>query len=90
MSLIDIVLWIIVGAIAGYVAQAIVGGGFSLSATIVLGIVGAIVGGFIGGALGLGGTNNNPLNIVSLILAVIGAIVVLFIARAVSGRRTTV
>jgi uncharacterized membrane protein YeaQ/YmgE (transglycosylase-associated protein family) len=87
---VDIILWIIVGAIAGWVAQLLVGGGFGLIGTIVLGIIGAVVGGFIGQALNIGGTSNNPFNIVNLILAIVGAIVVLLIARAVSGRRTTV
>jgi uncharacterized membrane protein YeaQ/YmgE (transglycosylase-associated protein family) len=90
MTLIDIVLWIIVGAIAGWVAQLIVGGGYGVLGTIVLGIVGAVVGGFIGQALNLGGTSNNPFNIVNLVLAVIGAIVVVLVARAISGRRTVV
>jgi uncharacterized membrane protein YeaQ/YmgE (transglycosylase-associated protein family) len=90
MTLVDIILWIVVGAIAGWVAQALVGGGFGLIGTIVLGIIGAIVGGFVGGLLGIGGTTNNPFNIVSLILAIIGAIIVLLIARTVAGRRTVV
>jgi uncharacterized membrane protein YeaQ/YmgE (transglycosylase-associated protein family) len=90
MSLTDIVLWIIVGAIAGWVAQRFVGGGYGLIGTIALGIVGAIVGGFIGDALKLGGTSNNPFSIVNLVLAVIGAIIVVLVARAISGRRTTV
>lgn len=90
MTLVDIILWIVVGAIAGWVAQALVGGGFGLIGTIVLGIIGAVVGGFVGGLLGIGGTTNNPFNIVSLILAIIGAIIVLLIARTVAGRRTVV
>lgn len=90
MGLLDIVLWIVVGAIAGWVATRFVGGGYGLIGTIVLGIVGAVVGGFIGNALNLGGTSNNPFSIVNLVLAVIGAIVVVLVARAISGRSSTV
>jgi uncharacterized membrane protein YeaQ/YmgE (transglycosylase-associated protein family) len=90
MDVTSIILWIIVGAIAGWVAQLLVGGGYGLIGTIVLGIIGAVVGGFIGQALGLGGTTNNPFNIVSLILAIVGAVIVVLIARAVAGRQTAV
>jgi uncharacterized membrane protein YeaQ/YmgE (transglycosylase-associated protein family) len=89
MQLTDIIIWIVVGAIAGWVAQLIVGGGYGLIATIVLGIVGAVVGGWIGQALGFG-VAPGQLNLVSIIFAIIGAIIVVAVARAISGRRTVV
>jgi uncharacterized membrane protein YeaQ/YmgE (transglycosylase-associated protein family) len=58
-------------------------GGFII--TIVLSIAGTLVGGFIASALGFGGVNG--LNIWSIIIAVLGAILLLFIYRLVMGRR---
>ncbi len=58
-------------------------GGFII--TIVLGIAGALVGGFIASALGFGGVNG--LNIWSIVIAILGAILLLFIYRLVMGRR---
>jgi uncharacterized membrane protein YeaQ/YmgE (transglycosylase-associated protein family) len=88
--MISLIIWIILGFLAGFLAKAIMpgpdGGGFIL--TTILGIVGAFVGGFIGNALHLGGDNinDNSFSLWSLILAVIGAIVVLAIYRLITGR----
>ena len=78
--------WIILGLIAGFIASKIVnkqGQGFFLD--IVLGIVGAIVGGFIFSAVGASGITG--FNIYSMVVAIIGAIIVLVIYHAVVGRR---
>ena len=82
----SIVGWIVLGLIAGFIAAKIVnnsGAGFFLD--IVLGIVGAVVGGFIFAALGESGVTG--FNLYSLVVAVIGAIVVLVIYHAIVGRR---
>jgi uncharacterized membrane protein YeaQ/YmgE (transglycosylase-associated protein family) len=81
-----ILAWIILGLIAGFIGSKIVnksGEGFLLD--IALGIVGAVVGGFIFSAFGASGVTG--LNIYSLIVAVIGAIVVLWVYHAVIARR---
>ncbi len=82
-----ILSWIILGAIAGTIGKLIMPGddpgGFII--TIVLGIVGALVGGFIASALGFGGVNG--INIWSIVIAVLGAILLLFIYRLVMQRR---
>jgi len=78
--------WIILGLIAGFIASKIVnkqGEGFILD--IVLGIVGAIVGGFI--FTQLGATGITGFNIWSMLVAIIGAIIVLVLYHAVFGRR---
>jgi len=82
-----IISWIILGAIAGFLGSKIVNKtGEGLIMDIVLGIVGAIVGGVICSRLfGVGVTG---LNISSLIVAVVGAIVVLWAYHQFSGRRT--
>lgn len=82
-----IIAWIIFGLIAGAIAKAIMpgeqGGGFIV--TTILGIVGAFVGGWIGSLL-----LNKPItgfNIGSMIIAIIGALIVLAIYGFVTGRR---
>jgi uncharacterized membrane protein YeaQ/YmgE (transglycosylase-associated protein family) len=80
-----IIAWIVLGLIAGFIASKIVnksGEGFVLD--IVLGVVGAVVGGFIFNAFGHAGVTG--FNIPSMIVAVLGAIVVLLIYRAVFRR----
>lgn len=82
----SIISWIILGVIAGFLGSKIVnktGQGFLMD--IVLGVVGAIVGGLIFSAFGATGVTG--LNIYSLIVAVIGAIVVLWGYHALTGRR---
>jgi uncharacterized membrane protein YeaQ/YmgE (transglycosylase-associated protein family) len=77
-----IIAWIILGLIAGFIGSKIVnrtGQGFFID--IALGVVGAIVGGFIFSMFGATGVTG--LNIWSLIVAVIGAIIVLVAYRAV-------
>ena len=93
MSVIDLIAWIVLGAIAGWLAGLIVGGhGLGVIWTIVLGIVGALVGGFLASAIGLptGGAGEGDINLVSIVVAVIGAIIVVAIAGMVMGRRSTV
>jgi uncharacterized membrane protein YeaQ/YmgE (transglycosylase-associated protein family) len=88
--MLNIIGWIVLGAIAGYVAGLLVKGdeGLGVIGHIVLGIVGAVVGGFLYGLLtGTGFAPSNDLNLVSIIVAVIGAVVVVVVAGMVSGRR---
>ena len=89
--MISLIIWIILGFLAGFLAKAIMpgpdGGGFIL--TTILGIVGAIVGGFVGHLLGFpmaNDTSNLGNSLVGFIFSVIGAIVVLAIYRLVTGR----
>jgi uncharacterized membrane protein YeaQ/YmgE (transglycosylase-associated protein family) len=79
------IAWIVLGLIAGFIASKIVNHtGSGILIDIVLGIVGAIVGGFIGSKLGLGGVDG--FNLWSILLAVIGAVIVLVIYNAVARR----
>lgn len=77
-----ILSWIVLGLIAGVLAKAIMPGrdpgGFIV--TILLGIAGAIVGGFIGTLIGFGDISG--FDIRSLIIAIVGAIVLLALYRA--------
>ena len=82
----SIISWIILGLIAGFIGSKIVnrqGQGFWLD--IELGIIGAIVGGFLFEFFG--GTGITGLNIWSMIVAIVGSVVVLWIYNALMARR---
>jgi len=83
----SVLLWIILGLIAGFIASKIfVGSGQGFFMDIVLGIVGAVVGGYIFSAVG--STGITGFNLWSMFVAVIGAVVLLWIYHAISGRST--
>ncbi len=76
----NILLWIIFGALAGWIASVIMGTrGQGVLIDIVLGIVGAFVGGWLFQQFGAAGVTG--FNLGSLLVAVVGAIVVIAIAR---------
>ncbi len=83
----SIIAWIVLGLIAGFIGSKLVNKtGEGLVLDIVLGIVGAVIGGFVFSAFGASGVTG--LNIYSLIVAIVGAVIVLVIYHAVVGRRT--
>jgi len=84
MSLETLLIWLLIGAIAGWLAGVIVKGfGFGLVGNIVVGILGAFIGGWLFGALGVGA----GYGIVSAILgATVGAVVLLLVIKLL--RRT--
>ena len=83
----SIIGWIVLGLIAGWLAgQFMRGSGYGIIGDIVLGILGALVGGWLTSAL-LGRDMVNGFNIESLIVAVLGAIVLIAISRLFTGRR---
>ncbi len=85
MGIVAIIGWIIIGLIAGALAKLIMPGddpgGFII--TILLGIAGAIVGGFLAGLIGIGGGGT----LWTIIIATLGAIILLAIYRAFAGSR---
>lgn len=81
----SIVAWIVLGLISGFIASKIVNrSGEGVVLDIVLGIVGALVGGFIFNLLGAPGVNG--VNLWSMVVAVIGAVLVLVVKHALTGR----
>ena len=83
----SVIGWIILGLIAGFIGSKIVNKtGSGMLMDIVLGIIGAIVGGVIFSFFGANGVTG--FNIYSLVVAVIGSIVVLWLYHAVAGRRS--
>ncbi|NVJ24951.1 MULTISPECIES: GlsB/YeaQ/YmgE family stress response membrane protein [Myxococcus] len=81
MSLETILVWAVIGLIAGWLASAVVGGGYGVIGDIVVGVVGAFLGGFIFRALGAG----TPFGGIAgtIFVAFIGAVVLLLILRAI-------
>ncbi|MDO8964015.1 MAG: GlsB/YeaQ/YmgE family stress response membrane protein [Coriobacteriia bacterium] len=73
--------WIVVGGLAGLLAQALMGDGRSgCFMTVLLGVVGAFIGGFVMSLFGFGGVSG--FNVWSILVATIGALALLAIARA--------
>ena len=83
-----IIAWIILGAIAGWLTNMIMGGGEGVIATIILGIIGAVVGGWLAGTV-LKVADVTGINPESIVVSVVGAVIVVAIYRAVTGRRRT-
>jgi uncharacterized membrane protein YeaQ/YmgE (transglycosylase-associated protein family) len=82
----SILAWLVVGLIAGWLGSLIVNRrGEGLFLDIVLGVVGAVVGGFLFNLIGHSGVTG--INLYSIVVAVIGAVVVLAVYHAVVGRR---
>ena len=79
----NIVLWIISGGLAGWVASLIMDsdGSMGLLGNVIVGIIGAFIGGFLMDKLGHGGAPgaDRPTSIMSFVTAVIGAIVLIFL-----------
>lgn len=83
-----IIAWIVLGAIAGWLTNMIMGGGEGVIATIILGIVGAVVGGYLAGTV-FKVADVTGINVESIVVAVIGGIIVVAVYRLVMTRRTT-
>lgn len=83
----SIIAWIVLGLVAGWLAGMVMkGGGYGVIGDIVLGIIGAIIGGWLTGVL-LGRDMVNGFNLESIIVAFVGACVLIAISRAFTGRR---
>lgn len=82
----SIIGWILLGLISGFIASKVVNKtGEGVLLDIVLGVIGAIVGGFLFNMVGAAGVTG--FNIWSMFVAFVGAVVVLFIKHAITGRR---
>jgi len=82
----SIIGWLVLGLIAGFIASKIVNkSGEGIILDIVLGIVGAVVGGFLFTRFGAAGVTG--FNLYSMLVAVVGAVVVLVLYHLVTGRR---
>jgi uncharacterized membrane protein YeaQ/YmgE (transglycosylase-associated protein family) len=87
---VSIIAWLVVGAIAGFIASRLVPGdeGYGVIGGLVAGIVGAMLGGFIFGAL----TNTDwttGIDIPTLLAAIVGAVIVVFLWNMIARRQST-
>ena len=85
----SILAWIVLGLLAGFIASKLVNKtGEGILLDIVLGIVGAVVGGWLFNTFGMAGVTG--FNIWSLIVAVIGAVLLLVIYHAIAGNKRAI
>jgi uncharacterized membrane protein YeaQ/YmgE (transglycosylase-associated protein family) len=86
--LINLLVWVIVGGIAGWLASRLVrGGGMGIVGDVIVGIVGAFIGGFVLSLLLPGTFGLTGFNLASLVVAFIGAVILLFIVKLFTGSR---
>ena len=81
--MIGFIVWIIIGAIAGFLASKVLTGkGMGLLWDIVVGILGGFLGGFLAGLVGISTTNI----VIDVVVAFVGAVILLVVFRALTGR----
>lgn len=78
---VNLLLWVVFGALAGWIASKLMGSDTGLLTSIILGIIGSVVGGFVAGLLGI--NYNEGFSLVSLLIAVAGACIVIFLVRLI-------
>lgn len=84
-----IISWIVLGLIAGWLAGMFMsGGGYGIIGDIVLGIIGALVGGFLGSRLL--GVDVTGVNLGSILIAFVGAVIVIAVSRMLTGSASRV
>jgi uncharacterized membrane protein YeaQ/YmgE (transglycosylase-associated protein family) len=82
-----IIAWIVVGLIAGWLAGVVMrGGGFGVVGDIIVGILGALIGGFLASAVFGMPDAVNGINVTSILVAFLGAVILVAILRALPGR----
>lgn len=81
MTLETFLVWIAIGLVAGWLASAVVGGGYGVVGDIVIGIVGAFIGGFVFSALNVGTPFGGLAG--TIFVAFIGAVLLLIVLRVV-------
>lgn len=82
----SIIAWIVVGLVAGWLAGMVMkGGGYGAIGDIIVGILGALVGGFLASVL-FGSDFLQGINILTIVTAFIGAVILIAVVRALPGR----
>ena len=87
MEPMGLISWIVFGLIAGLIAKLIMPGRDpgGCIITVIVGVIGALLGGFMATRLGFGGISGFDWR--SLFIAILGSLILLFVWRAISGRR---
>lgn len=85
---VDLVLWIVLGGVAGWIASIIMGKNAQMGAiaNIIVGIVGALIGGFVMSLFGL--SEGSGFDLYSLLVAILGAVILLFVVGLIQRART--
>ena len=81
----SILAWIVVGIVAGWLAEQITGRQHGLITNLVVGVIGALVGGFVFSSL-LGFSYDRGLNLATIVVATVGAVIFLWLLGIVRGR----
>ncbi len=85
-----LIAWIVIGVVAGWLTGKLMkGSGFGFFVDMIVGLVGALVGGFLSSHMGFGGVGQHGM-IMSIVIAVIGAVVLTWLFRLITGSRTAV
>jgi uncharacterized membrane protein YeaQ/YmgE (transglycosylase-associated protein family) len=85
-----ILSWIVVGLIAGWLAGMVMkGGGYGLIGDIIVGVIGGLLGGWIATTFLHIGTGMSGINLESIAVAFVGAVLLLFLLRMLGGRRVS-
>ncbi len=86
-----ILSWIVVGLIAGWLAgQVLKGGGYGVIGDIVVGVIGGLLGGWIASSVFHLGAGVNGINLQSILVAFVGAVVLLVLVRMLGGGRRSI
>jgi uncharacterized membrane protein YeaQ/YmgE (transglycosylase-associated protein family) len=84
----SILSWIVVGLIAGWLAGKVMkGGGFGVIGDIIVGVIGGLLGGFIASYFFHYGDPMSGINLPSILIAFLGAVLLLFLLRLIGGNR---
>jgi uncharacterized membrane protein YeaQ/YmgE (transglycosylase-associated protein family) len=83
--------WIVVGLIAGWLAGMVMrGGGYGLIGDIIVGVVGGLLGGWIATTFLHIGAGMNGINLESILVAFVGAVILLVLLRILGGGRRSI
>ena len=82
-----IILWIVLGAVAGWIASLIMRSNTGILGDIIVGILGALLGGFLMSLFGQTGVTG--FNLYSFIVAILGAVILIWLYRAIRGTPNT-
>ncbi len=80
-DVVNLLVWAVFGALAGWIAGKLMGSSAGLITNIILGIIGSVVGGFIAGLLGI--HYDQGFSIGALLVAIAGAVIVIWIVRKI-------
>jgi uncharacterized membrane protein YeaQ/YmgE (transglycosylase-associated protein family) len=83
-----LIAWIVIGVLAGWITGKLMkGSGFGFLMDMIVGLVGAVIGGFLSNHFGMGGVGQHGI-IVSILIAVVGAVLLTWVLRLISGNRS--